>query len=178
MGEEHPLILGAVALARGRSPYLSTLFRVPAFLRYHSRAELGFLSTIASTALPERECRMPFSLSGKTAIVTGGASGIGLAIAEAFGAAGADVHILDLAAPAISTAVEGCRRKGLKCTGHVCDVTVASRVNACFDAICADGRRCDVLVNNAGIGAVGTVEQATDAEMDRWVGRRPWAGRP
>jgi NAD(P)-dependent dehydrogenase (short-subunit alcohol dehydrogenase family) len=111
--------------------------------------------------------QMPFSLSGKTAIVTGGASGIGLAIAEVFGAAGADVHILDLAAPAISTAVEGCRRKGWKCTGHVCDVTVASRVNACFDAVCTNGRRCDVLVNNAGIGAVGTVEQATDAEMDR-----------
>ena len=118
---------------------------------------------------------MPFSLSGKTAIVTGGASGIGLAIAEAFGAAGADVHILDLAAPAISTAVEGCRRKGWKCTGHMCDVTVASRVNACFDAICTDGRRCDVLVNNAGIGAVGTVEQATDAEMDRCG--QPWALR-
>ena len=124
----------------------------------------------APRSLADSRDRMPFSLSGKTAIVTGGASGIGLAIAEAFGAAGADVHILDLAAPAISTAVEGCRRKGWKCTGHVCDVTVASRVNACFDAICTDGRRCDVLVNNAGIGSVGTVEQATDAEMDRWVG--------
>ena len=138
-------------------------------------AVLYAVPNTATTALPDRSRRMPFSLSGKTAIVTGGASGIGLAIAEAFGAAGADVHILDLAAPAISTAVEGCRRKGWKCTGHVCDVTVASRVNACFDAICTDGRRCDVLVNNAGIGSVGTVEQATDAEMDRC--RQPWAGR-
>jgi len=108
-----------------------------------------------------------FSLTGKNAIVTGAASGIGLKVAEAMGAAGAHVHILDLSQPAIDAAVAGCKAKGFLCSGHVCNVTDAAAVNKSFDAVCSGGRRLDILVNNAGIGAVGTVEQATDAEMDR-----------
>src|SRR4051794_17323235 len=95
-------------------------------------------------------------LDGLRALVTGGASGIGLAVAEALRADGAQVAVLDLAAdgPAGFTYVRA-------------DVTDDAAVRRAVDEAVAALGGLDVLVNNAGIGAQGTVEGNSDDEWHR-----------
>lgn len=97
------------------------------------------------------------SLDGLRALVTGGASGIGLAIATAFAAEGARVVVLDRAKD---------RPSGLPETiGFVsADVTDDAGVRAAVSAAAGQLGGLDLLVNNAGIGAQGSVADATDDE--------------
>ena len=96
-------------------------------------------------------------LSGLRALVTGGASGIGLAIATAFAAEGARVVVLDRSKD---------RPSGLpEAIGFVsADVTDDPGVRAAVSAAADELGGLDLLVNNAGIGAQGSVESATDDE--------------
>ncbi len=108
----------------------------------------------------------PHRLGGRIAVVTGGASGIGKAIAEAFCANGATVHLLDNrgdAAQATASAISG---PGAPVHPHRCDVTSAGEVDRIFGAILARGP-IDLLINNAGIAHVGTIEETTESELDR-----------
>jgi len=102
-------------------------------------------------------------LAGKTAAITGAASGIGLAIAERFAAQGARVHMLDLNEEAVQAAAKGI---GGTASSHLCDVGDALSVETAFAAILANGPL-DILVNNAGVAHIGGIEDVTVDDMDR-----------
>jgi NAD(P)-dependent dehydrogenase (short-subunit alcohol dehydrogenase family) len=99
-----------------------------------------------------------FSLRGKTAAVTGGASGIGAAIATVFAQADATVWVLDR---------EGAQGKATaqQCGGSFLELDV-SDADACQDASATVGR-VDVLANIAGIGHVGTLVNTSAEDLDR-----------
>jgi NAD(P)-dependent dehydrogenase (short-subunit alcohol dehydrogenase family) len=102
-----------------------------------------------------------FSLAGKVAVVTGGASGIGEAIVDAYTTKGATVVVLD-------KAVEAAQRKvieGRAAAAFDCDVTSEQSVADAVNAVTSQFGRIDVLVNSAGIGIVGPAEELT---LDKW----------
>jgi NAD(P)-dependent dehydrogenase (short-subunit alcohol dehydrogenase family) len=94
---------------------------------------------------------------GTVAIVTGGASGIGLATAQALAAAGSTVAVLDLNIENLPGGL----------TGFVADVSNRASVDAAVAAVGEKFGRIDILINNAGISAVGTVEENDDDEWAR-----------
>ena len=103
-------------------------------------------------------------MSGKVAVVTGAASGIGFAIAERFASCGATVRILDVNGAEAGAAAEKIG-KG-RATDHACDVSQMRGVVALFQELAGKGR-IDILVNNAGISHIGKIEDTTEQDFDR-----------
>lgn len=108
---------------------------------------------------------MPFE--DTTAVVTGGAAGLGLAITEALAARGAKVAIFDVAATQIETQVDRLRREGAKVAGYVVDVSDRGAVEAAVAQVRADLGPILMLVNNAGIEQFGKFTEITDDLWDR-----------
>lgn len=104
-------------------------------------------------------------LDGRVAVVTGGASGIGLAMAERFAAEGMKVVVADLRSGAVAAAAERLRARGAAAVGVRCDVTSAADVDALADAAYGAFGAVHLLCNNAGIVSYGT---AWDASLDTW----------
>lgn len=107
-----------------------------------------------------------FRLDGKVAVVTGGGSGIGRAIAKRFAASGATVRILDLNLKDAEETVRQISENGGQSSAFACDVTEQAKVNEVFGGIFAR-EKVKILVNNAGVSHIGNVESTTEADFDR-----------
>lgn len=110
-----------------------------------------------------------FSLDYKVALVTGGGSGIGKAIAEVFAQQGATVYIIDVNEEGARETVRGITGKEGNARFKKCDITDTTDVVAVITEIIAEKGGIDILVNNAGISHIGNIEQSTPADMDRLI---------
>lgn len=108
-----------------------------------------------------------FSLTGRIALITGGASGIGLATAEALAEAGADVTISDRDGAALEQARELLAGKGHVVDCALMDVTDSARVTVIADDLVARRGRIDILINNAGIARSET--PAENVKDEHWL---------
>jgi len=108
-----------------------------------------------------------FRLDGKVALVTGGGSGIGLAIAGLFARQGARVVILELDEALGQAASEGIRAAGGRAEARRCDVAEAAQVRGVVEELAARLEHLDILVNNAGIAHVGDLEHTSEPDFDR-----------
>jgi NAD(P)-dependent dehydrogenase (short-subunit alcohol dehydrogenase family) len=101
----------------------------------------------------------PFQLDGRTAMVTGGASGIGAATCRALAGAGASVLIVDIDRAAANTLVSEIPNSSVL----IFDITDESSVKQALASLTS----LDILVNNAGIGLVGNIEETELADFQR-----------
>jgi 2-keto-3-deoxy-L-fuconate dehydrogenase len=104
-----------------------------------------------------------FSLKNKKAIVTGGGSGIGKAIAVLFARQGAEVHIIDLTIESAQEVVNEISKSGGNVFSYACNVAIQKEVVATFEKIGS----IDILINNAGIANVGKADTTSESDFDR-----------
>lgn len=109
---------------------------------------------------------MKFDLTGKTALVTGGGSGIGKAISLALAEQGASVHILDMNLENAISTVDEIKNKGGLAKGYQCNVANQRQVKEIVKAI-TNYTSIAILINNAGIAHVGNIENTAEADLDR-----------
>ena len=105
------------------------------------------------------------SLENKTAVVTGGGSGIGKAIAQLFAKQGAAVHIIELTVEAGKAAADEIKQLGGNATVHACNVADHQQVANVFNSI----GPLHILVNNAGIAHVGKADTTEEQDFDRVI---------
>lgn len=109
-----------------------------------------------------------FDLTGKVALVTGGASGIGLAISKTFAKQGAHVHILELNIDLANEVVADIKSEGGSAEAHAIDISKQADVINVIDGI-AEKASINILVNNAGIAHVGKADNTAETDFDRVI---------
>jgi meso-butanediol dehydrogenase/(S,S)-butanediol dehydrogenase/diacetyl reductase len=108
-------------------------------------------------------------LKDKVAIITGGGTGIGRAIASAFGREGAKVAVLGRRREALESVARELSGKGAQVNAVVCDVTQSSAIAEAVADVERSFGRINVLVNNAGALSVTTVESISEEDWDRVI---------
>jgi len=113
-------------------------------------------------------------LAGKTAVVTGAASGIGRALCLAFARAGAHVVAADVDDAGMAETVAGVRKAGTKGLAVGTDVTKLASVQALAECAWAEMGRVHILCNNAGVAIHGGLESATHRDWEWVLGVNLW----
>lgn len=108
-----------------------------------------------------------FDLRDKVAVVTGGGSGIGEAIAKIFAAQGATICILEIDALNAERVVQTIQKEKGTADFYACDIRNQSAVQETFTAIFQKYQRLDILINNAAIAHIGNVEATTEKALDQ-----------
>ena len=108
-----------------------------------------------------------FSLTNKTAIITGGGSGIGKAISTVFAKQGAQVYILDMDEAGGNSTAGEIIKAGNKAIFNRCDVSNQAEVKKIIAEIIEKNGSIDILVNNAGIAHIGNAETTGEEDFDR-----------
>jgi NAD(P)-dependent dehydrogenase (short-subunit alcohol dehydrogenase family) len=117
------------------------------------------------TAIAEQKAGQ---IAGQVAFITGGASGIGLGIARAFGAAGARIAIADIEQAALDRATRDLAQSGIEALGVRLDVTDRAAFAAARDEVLRAFGAVHLLFNNAGVNVAGPIDQVSFADWD-WV---------
>ncbi len=104
-----------------------------------------------------------FNLSGKTAVITGGGSGIGKAVALLFARQGAHVHIIELSNAHAAQTADEIKKEGGQVTIYEADVSQQQQIAAAIQQIPV----IDLLVNNAGVAHVGKAHTTSEADFER-----------
>jgi len=104
-----------------------------------------------------------FSLKGKTAVITGGGSGIGKVMSLLFAQQGALMHIIELDIKSATDTVNEIEANGGKAFQYACDVSKQEQVITIFKEIGA----ADILINNAGIAHIGRAHTTNEEDFDR-----------
>lgn len=111
---------------------------------------------------------MNYSLENKVALVTGAASGIGLATARVYAAAGASVVLADLNAEAVQAAADAFTAEGYKAKAVICNAAHLDEVEAMIQETVGTFGRLDIAFNNAGIqNVLAEIADATAEDFDR-----------
>lgn len=104
-----------------------------------------------------------FSYNNKSAVITGGGSGIGKAVSLALAKQGATVHVIELNTSSATEVINEITRSGGRAFSHSCDVSNQQQVKDTFSKI----GRFDILVNNAGISHIGRADNTSEEEFER-----------
>ena len=110
-----------------------------------------------------------FRLDHKTAIVTGGGSGIGKAISKCFASNGAHVFIFDLDERGGKQTADEIATEGGKVEFIRVNISDGEEVKKAVDVVLAKNKSIEILVNNAGIAHVGNLEKTTDDDFNRLI---------
>jgi 3-hydroxybutyrate dehydrogenase len=110
------------------------------------------------------------NLAEKVAVVTGAASGIGLAIAQSLAESGATVCLVDVQKIALENAVSAINEKGGKAILAVADLSSESEINSLHNLVAERVGRADILINNAGLQYVSPLESFPVKEWDNLIG--------